>query len=257
MDEQKDIQKTDALAKFIDGQVVRTNPLGGNKAAERCYKRAERIVAGIYLLTGHLPSEEPLKKNTREESIGLLSKTLALRDDMRAAESASIVSFQTSVRYLISLMRMLTAGGFVSFQNADAVIAALDELGIFLVASQRSDFSENVAFSKDDFNGHFGALGDTRRSFIKDRKYLKDKTAITDSGGVSITRAASEVPTHRTQEIMDILSSGKELGIKDICAHVPEYSEKMIQRELTALVASGRVKKAGLKRWSRYSIVTS
>jgi hypothetical protein len=257
MDEQKDIQKTDALAKFIDGQTVRTNPLGDNRAAERSYKRAERIVAGIYLLTGHLPSGEPLKERTRAEAIELLSKTLALRDEMRALESGAVISFQTSIRYLISLVRMLTAGGFVSFQNADAVIAALDELGTFLSASQRSVFSESLSFSKDDFNGRSGGLGDMRMNFLKDTRNIKDKVSVTDSESVSVRTPSRDNLMHRAQEIVETLKSGKELGIKDICAYLPEYSEKMIQRELTALVASGRIKKTGLKRWSRYSIATS
>jgi DNA-binding HxlR family transcriptional regulator len=36
--------------------------------------------------------------------------------------------------------------------------------------------------------------------------------------------------------------------------NLPEFSEKMIQRELAALVQEGVVMKQGEKRWSRYSL---
>jgi hypothetical protein len=58
----------------------------------------------------------------------------------------------------------------------------------------------------------------------------------------------------RSQTILDILRTGGSLGIKDIAANLPEYGEKTIQRELVTLVSQGKVKKLGLKRWSRYSI---
>jgi hypothetical protein len=54
---------------------------------------------------------------------------------------------------------------------------------------------------------------------------------------------------------MEILRVGGALGIKDIAANLPEYREKMIQRELLDLAAKGRIRKIGLKRWSKYSLV--
>ena len=59
----------------------------------------------------------------------------------------------------------------------------------------------------------------------------------------------------RSDRIMDMLKVGGMLGIKDISTNLPQYSEKMIQRELAELVTSGRVRKLGAKRWSRYEIV--
>ena len=59
----------------------------------------------------------------------------------------------------------------------------------------------------------------------------------------------------RRSTVLAILASGELLGIRDIAAHVPEFSEKTIQRELAQLVLLGRVKKTGFKRWSKYSMV--
>mgnify|MGYP001611693170 FL=1 len=59
---------------------------------------------------------------------------------------------------------------------------------------------------------------------------------------------------HRAEHILGVLGSKEKLGIKDIVSHLPEYSEKMIQRELKGLVALGRIKKTGSKRWSMYTL---
>ena len=42
--------------------------------------------------------------------------------------------------------------------------------------------------------------------------------------------------------------------IKDIVMSITGCSEKTIQRELSALVAQGVLKKIGEKRWSRYEL---
>ena len=59
----------------------------------------------------------------------------------------------------------------------------------------------------------------------------------------------------RAERIIDILKAGGMLGIRDISANLPQYSEKMVQRELAELVETGKVRKIGAKRWSRSQLV--
>jgi DNA-binding HxlR family transcriptional regulator len=249
MDEIKDMQRSDNLSKFIDGHAVRTNPFGGNRAAERLYGRCERIVAGVYLLTRHIPPNEPLKERTRSASLVLLDSALDLKNEMRSAESDAVSAFMRNVRTLISLARTLTAGGFVSFHNADVLIAALDELGTFVSASQRTSFSENVTLTKEDFIGHLTPAISIGHSIgLRDSRAMKDSQDVSDAQG--------HIETDRTQAVLQVLISGREMGIKDISGTLPEYSEKMVQRELAILVKDGKVRKTGSKRWSRYSLVS-
>jgi len=247
MDYNKNIQKSDHLTRFLDGiRVVRTNPFGENKAGDRAYRRAERLVAAIHLLTNHIPSDEPLRGSVRTASLTLLSDVMDIRDEMRALESYKIHSFQAGIRHLISMLRILAVAGFVSIQNATAVTEALDELGNFLTVSQRSPMSENIRFSRED-------LLDVRMTDMSVEKDIKDKTS--KDADVLYNKTPSAM-TDRGSTIMDILRAGGELGIRDVAAHIPEYSDKMIQRELLDLVHGGLVQKSGLKRWSKYSIVS-
>jgi hypothetical protein len=252
MDNIRDTSKGDDFSRFIDAQVVRTDPFGRNRAAERLYRRAERICAALYLLTRHIAVNEPVRTEVRSQAIGLLENVLNLRNEMRAAESDALLSFESSVRKLISLVRVLTAAGFLSFQNADIVISALDELGVFVSSAQRSALSEGISLTREDIMGDTSPLID--RQFlrdIKDRRPIKDRTTVTDT---QVATPSRDVVVARAEGIMSILRAGDGLGIKEISARLPDYSEKMIQRELAVLVKNGKVKKDGFKRWSKYSL---
>ena len=150
MDESKDIQGQDGLSKFLDRQEVQTNPFGANRSGERLYRRAERLVAALHILTNHIVDSEPLRLHVREESLKLFPEILAIRDDMRAFGSPKAGNLEASVRNLISLVKMLAVATFISTQNADAVIGALDELGNYLSASSRTPIAESVRFLKED-----------------------------------------------------------------------------------------------------------
>jgi len=266
MDYQKDIQKNEGIVKFVESQATKTNPFGDNRVGERAYRRAERISAAIFLLTLHVSDTEPLRTRARAASLELLDAVLAMRAEMRSNNSEKIARLKVLVRELISLVRMLAVAGSVSFQNASVITEALDELSGFIFASQRSNLSESASFSKEDFL-------DTREQHLASNKIsvpepydysrheqrtekIKDDTTDqhtkTESKGQEKTRLNS-----RTQAILEVLRTGGEIGIRDIASQLPEFSEKMIQRELAGLVQKGAVKKSGEKRWSRYELSTA
>jgi hypothetical protein len=177
---------------------------------------------------------------------------------MRSPQSTAVLQVRASLRKLISLVQILGVSGAVSAENADTIIRALDELGNFFVVSQKSVLSESVVFSQEEFLDVHAAL--PRSTAPRRQKDIKDTHE--GRGGVGIERGvdASDVSQKggdtsvRKQSIVEIVRAGGTLGIKEIASNLPEYSEKMIQRELLELVSSGRVKKTGDKRWSRYSI---
>ena len=263
MDDIKDIQKTDTISRLIDSHAVRTNPFGENRAAERAYRRAERICAALYLLTNHIPGSETIRTEVRSSSHTLLAGILVLRDEMRSPQSVPVHELQKSLRHLISLVRILSVSGFVSAQNAGTMIEALDELGSFLSASQRSILSENITVSRDDLMDVHGQIVAHRPVSVRHQKNSEETDRIKDNDNVKDITDTSDRPeaahanqtvSARMQSILDILRAGGALGIKDIAANLPEYSEKMIQRELLDMAAHGRIRKIGLKRWSKYSI---
>ena len=270
MDDIKDIRRSDSLSRFLDGHAVRTNPFGRNASGEKSYRRAERLVAALCLLTSHVPESESIRQSVRVTGTRLLSDILALRDEMRIPNSSKIYAAQSTVRKLISLVRMLAVSGLISIQNADITVEAIDELGNFLTLSQRTPLSESIVLSREELLSG-GLIAEKRTNLSVKDKTLMPKTqtdrnvrTVTDSRYIkdSIKDAAIILRTDdamgtRSREVLAVLRPGGELGIRDIASNLPEYSEKMIQRELASLVMAGRVKKTGLRRWSRYSVVGS
>ena len=258
MDSNKDIQKTENITRFVDKQTLRTHAFGDNKMAERAYRRAERLVAAIHLLTNHIDPLEPIRKIIRESATKMLSEILSLRDEMRTVGSSKTYSIEASVRHLISLARILAVSGFVSFENADVLTEALDDLGAFIETSRRSVLSENIRLSRDD-------LLDVRENPREEAKAIKDKDIVKDSNNIkdksaSIGNVLYEKDarnSRRIEGILEVLRGASDLGIKDILVNLPEYSEKMIQRDLADLVEAGTVKKIGLRRWSKYALSTT
>ncbi len=249
MDEIKDIAKKDQ-SQFLDEVIIRTHPFGHNISGARAYARAERLIAAIHLVTNHIPRDEPGRALARRAGIHLLSAILLLRDEMRVSGSPALGRVQALIRKLISLIRVLSVAGYISAQNLEALVGAFDELGVFLVSSQKTPLSERVVLSKDELLTSGSTLVHMRPT-VSPRKPTSVKDRIKDIDKMS---DRTDKTYSRIEGILAILGSQGQLGIKDIAANLPEYSEKMIQRELKVLVARGRVKKTGSKRWSMYAL---
>lgn len=262
MDDGRSLRNTDQLSRFLDGHVIRTSPFGQNSAGEKLYRRAERLVAALHLLTNHVSADEPVRSALRKDSLQLLARLMTVRDEMRVANSSKARSVYASLREIISLVRVLSISGHISIQNADVLIEALDELGGALRSSERTPLSENVLLEKEDFSLSAGSL--VRSPFlaparrvkdISDKLIQKDNMSKKDEA-VSDTSSGVDSLNARSEAVLEVLRGQGALGIRDIASHLPEYSEKMIQRELATLALKKRVQKTGAKRWSRYSIVS-
>jgi|GEM_PF-586319 hypothetical protein len=283
MDIGKDMQRGSAVAKFIANQTTRTSPFGDNVSAERAYRRVEKIVAAVHLLTNHISDTEHLRIEARRTATALLAQVLALRDELRSPTAAPVREVETTIRYLISLLRMLVVSGHVSSPNADIVSEALDDLGVFVQAAHRSVLSESVRLSRDEFvdvrmrvSPHV-QMSDIEKVEEKTKEHTKEHNRVAATalgtapiGSVQMSVSASIPDTAPEEEdtprvvadirvasILEVLRAGGSWGIKDILAHLPEYSEKMIQRELAELVQKRVVDKQGAKRWSKYSLIRS
>lgn len=245
MDEQSP-QKNDRLSVFFH-HPVRTNAFGSNRSGDRLYQRAERITAALYLLTNHIDPDEPVRAEVRRCALELLSCVFSGRDEMRSENSPKVIEVRMLIRQLISQVRILAISGFVSIQNAEIIIATLDETGILLGTMQRSPLSDSIVINREDLMGAYDVPERSSRPRIKDIKdssFNKDRSMSDTDGALS----------DRMRNILGILKIGGHLGIRDIALQVPEYSEKMIQRDLSVLISSGAVIRTGLKRWSRYSL---
>ncbi len=250
-----DIRNISNILQILDSHVVKTNPFGANVTGENSYRRAERISAALHIITIHVPDSEPLRHIIRERGIQLLPIILDLRAAFRTPASEKTQHALVSIRELVTLVRLLAVSGYVSAENVTALAEALDELGNLIVVSQRSTLSEQLTVTRDDLIPPLPQSASIRTDIghSASRRKIERVTVMKDTRAKSVSFIAEA----RAERIMDILRVGGTLGIKDIASNLPQYSEKMIQRELADLVEGQRVIKTGDKRWSRYRIATS
>ncbi len=244
-DVQKEGRDISNVLSILDAHQIKTAPFGANVSGENSYKRAERISAALHLITSHIPEEEPLRNLTRSKGLGLLSLILELRSGLRAPASEKGQAVLALIRELISCVRLLAISGFISAQNSGALIEALDELGSLIVISQRSTLAEQFSISRAELTPPSGQ--ENFRPISREQRTIYKR----DIKDTQNTLTSDD----RSQQVLDILKFGGVLGIKDITANLPQYSEKMIQRELLELVSLGKIQKIGEKRWSKYSAV--
>ena len=255
MDTRKTNSSTEALVQFVDGHDSHVTAFGDNRAAERLYRKVERVVAAVHVLTSHISAEEPLRREIRAVSVSILAALLEMRDDMRNAHASSTKAFELAMRHLETLVRLAAVSSFISFQNADLVTEALDDLVHFLHSSQKTAYSESMRLSRELFS-------DVRTPSFRQESYTpapREKPPVADTvrnetTAVDKSEQLSQKPSVRTDQVLSVLRAQPKQSIRDVAAQLPEYSEKMIQRELADLVLSGKVRKEGEKRWSTYSV---
>ena len=250
------------IKSFIPDFDAKTNPFVANLSGDHAYKRTERILAALYLITNHVREDEPVRAEVRSLGHKLLAQVVALRGGFRAALPEQLANVLATIRETITLVRMLQVAGYVSRPNVSVLAHALDELGQFLSGAQDSALSDSLQLERDDFIPK-EQLPSMRTPDANPSAVRHTPTTPTQSrtqSGVSNTpktpgRAVqTEVHSERRELLMDILAKSGPLGIKDIAAQMVGVSEKTVQRELLALVQGGTVRKEGEKRWSTYAL---
>lgn len=194
-------------------------------------KKIEKIASALYLVTSFFNDEEPLKWKLRILSTNLVSGKI--KDKSNTTEE------------ILSLLSVAKTAGLISEINYDILIRELSKL------EHEEKKPLNLIF--------FPEMAMTERTSPRPRitEYIKDKTIVDKTVEKPILKefgAVSVKKTSRQSTIITILKRKKEIMIKDVTPLVSNCSEKTIQRELSAMVRAGVLKKVGEKRWSRYSL---
>jgi len=260
---------------FLSPVDIKTTPFSQNVSGEHAYKRAERIVSALYLVTNHVSYDEPLRARLRSIGHEILSGVLSLRRGFKSVGHEEMLSLISQIRELATHVQLLRVAGYVSSANSNILIRAIDELGQFLASSRRSILSEELSFSREDFvpgdamprgmstaHTHMRKVeGDVKaaNAAAASKESAKRTSGFyrTSATLKSTVRAKRQQELHleRQRMIMDILKKSGPLAVKDISSNVIGCGEKTVQRELLSLMEEGRIKKSGTKRWSRYEVV--
>ncbi len=286
MENQKDttIYQKDTMS------VTRDNALNIKLFSEFSYKKTEKLATALYMVSDCLEDVDPIKQKLRTHGVDLMSfmhkVALSRGEDILAEFSRS----KFVIDEILSLVNIASIMGHISDMNAEilrkefgVLIGEIDRfvgtLNISKSSNSSSPFTQQTELDPNSFSialpvyeepkklvSSFWAKREESKGHQKDtipnvlykkdlvEKVLKTSTETKDNV-LLIKKEEREIKL--LEAIKDISQKFKktDVSIKDISFLFKDFSEKTIQRDLNNLVISGKLKKEGNKRWSRYSII--
>jgi hypothetical protein len=223
----------------------------------------------LYLVTNFFADQEPLKWKLRHLSTELASFSLSLNRSLFADREFAGLGNRKIIMEILTLLQMCQNVGLISDTNhillSQELVKYLDFIG-FPAGMEEKDgravLSESFfATPHREIETPAVAPGINIKDKIV-KEYLptvhleKLPTVDKDLGGNPLKQfgAVSVKKNSRQSIIIGLLKRKKEIMIKDVSPLISGCSEKTIQRELSAMVAAGVLRKIGEKRWSRYSL---
>lgn len=229
------------------------------------YKKTEKLVTAVYMVTNFLSDNEPLKWTFRKKVGELLSFVLGFKDTLSSQTDDYIHIIKNNILELVSLLEIASRSGLISVMNASVLKQEFSNLvpAVASASSSREESSHNL-LSKGFFDvqaPHISrhTLGSVSRRINDSEKaeYSMSPNPLKKADGELRPQPDTQVVkrSNRQNIILSLLRKKSNLTIKDISEVVKDCSEKTIQRELISFISGGIVKRVGERRWSRYSLV--
>jgi len=236
----------------LQSRIVFTDP-----AYQFVFKKTEKIIAAIYLVTNLISDIEPIKFDIRKVGLSLMSDTVALKKIPSVQAKQNISTLILSVSEIISLLKIAHISNHVSAMNHAILQRELTLLLSSLESMHHENInSEGLVLAQDFFDVPLAAALIDRRqqSFVSNVPKGQYRTSINLKDNQSAEPQKDGIKDSRRESMLRLLKAGKPMGIKDFAKEIKGCSEKTLQRELLSMVESGVLKKTGERRWSLYSI---
>lgn len=227
------------------------------------FKKTEKITAALYLVSGLLKDDEPLKWEIRDRGMDLLSSSFTASSSVPGDKNMVIQSLFTAALETISLLNVAKISNLISHMNHAILVREIDHV-VTLLRDRLAQNAENAGYilsesffkTADLFSSGFRS--EASRTIKDQIDIFKGQNNRPDAQRSNQNNAQSgnvqHKKTQRQQTIVEVLKGQSGLTIKDFSKVIKDCSEKTIQRELLELVDKGIVKKEGERRWSRYSL---
>ncbi len=236
------------------------------------YKKTERLVSAVYLLTSLFDDREPIKDTLRKNSLELLDLSLVSKFTIaKFGKKSWLDQWENQLLKVDSFLETSFFAGLISQMNLDILKKEIEKMaGLANSYLERCDLGGKNGLSNNFFfvQNH-GLIGqfekdnvgqtDERNKLNYDKGHngasnQEIKINHVGQGKDKDEKFGKERKNKRQIKILDIIKDKKSASIKDISDNIKDCSEKTIQRELIFMVKSGILKKEGERRWSRYSL---
>ncbi len=202
------------------------------------YKKAERLGSALHLIAPAFSNSVSLMGRMEEIAVALIGAASDVQTSFRDRLSRELLA-------LSSVISMARTGGLLSPMNADLIIS-----------EARALLSDIAAYEEPRL-----VLADspTLAEFLKGNparsgRSSRPTTPAPSPNRIKDTRGTNKGHSDRKESILSLIRTKERVSIKDISMIIVGVSEKTVQRELQALIASGQVIRSGERRWSTYSL---
>ncbi|PIR85004.1 hypothetical protein COU15_02860 [Candidatus Kaiserbacteria bacterium CG10_big_fil_rev_8_21_14_0_10_45_20] len=208
-------------------------------------QKSEKLASALYIVTGFIGEDDPLRKRLRTCAIDLVSASM--KPQKTSSSDSHRDYFASQCMEISTMLNLAEKAGVVSPMNAKILCDEYGSLASFVTThhdkvfhtaqldkdSTKTKVRPSLSYKTDKSKGHTG-------STIKDTMQNVRESPVSDKR------------EERRRKIMEVLDIKDKINISDATNAVPEYSEKTVQRELTDLVREGALIKEGERRWSTY-----
>lgn len=245
------------------------------------YKKTEKLVTAVYMITNFVKDSEPLKWRIRERALELMSLNMSFNTVSLSERKELLREYQAISIEIVSLTSIAHYAGLISEMNWSILKKEFESLvDVIEHGENRQANEETIIISPDFFSTPAAEVAPTQpapsntlrpvastpspvlyKGQAKQVKQPRPMSFTPRKPEVKIQKVIVSKPSvpkgDRKEVILSVLAKRDGLSVKDFVDTIKDVSEKTIQRELLAMVASGTLRKEGERRWSKYFIQKS
>ena len=206
-------------------------------------EKTEKLASALYMVTGFIPGDDPLRTRLRVCAVDLVSATTGKGDDGVVDGNR----FASQCLEIGTILKLAERAGFISSMNAGVLSDEYADLARFVKTHAEKIFGMGALYTPVD---------DNTSAPVAPKKTSSSRTSATPPS-TNAKKTPSRTVSNKRQNtrrdaILRLLDKKDRISIKDAAASIKDCSEKTIQRELIALVEEGVLLKEGERRWSTY-----
>lgn len=234
------------------------------------YKKTEKLVTAVYMITNFIKDNEPLKWRIREKCLELLSLNVSLNTVSLSDRKDLLKKYQAGSVEIVSLSSIGHLAGLISEMNFEVLRREFNNLAVTIEKDENKKASEETVSLNPSFFDTPIAPVAPAAAITSVPSYapapVREHASVTTAPGASRPVAnpvlykkpepsvkKTESKNERQEAILKLLSQRDRLSVKDFTDTIKGVSDKTIQRELLLMVSMGVLKKEGERRWSTYS----
>ncbi|MDB5244796.1 MAG: seg [Parcubacteria group bacterium] len=208
------------------------------------YKKAERLAKAIHLITPAFSESVSLKERIDTLAMRLVDASLLPLSSARTLLSRELLT-------LSSLLSIARTSGTLSLMNVELI-----QREVHLLLQEVASYEEpRLSFDEVPTLSDIAKHSPKRESTVGNSSVrIRENKVSVQSKGQLKDKVETPQIKDRQEAVIAVIRQKRRASIKDISTVIRNVSEKTIQRELMALVASGTILKEGERRWSTYSL---